>query len=116
MDPSLVPDQQKRDAQDKILEISGQLAGYLENPLEPPGGSPGAPLPESVNLDVSSILSFSGEASWNLPVEVGEGDDAELAVLVWSGFPKPWKVHSLKLHLVSAPSFSVDQGLIVRIK
>ncbi|KAK8962510.1 hypothetical protein KSP40_PGU010890 [Platanthera guangdongensis] len=60
-----------------------------------------------VPLDVSSLLTFSGNPG--SPLEVCDGDPGSLSVTVWSGFPDDIELESLSLTLMA--TFSTDEGV-----
>ncbi|KAG2610850.1 hypothetical protein PVAP13_4KG224500 [Panicum virgatum] len=60
-----------------------------------------------VPLDVSSLITFAGNAG--PPLELCDGDPGTLSVAVWSGFPDDITLESLSLRL--SASSSADEGI-----
>ncbi|GJM95475.1 hypothetical protein PR202_ga12215 [Eleusine coracana subsp. coracana] len=63
-----------------------------------------------VPLDVSSLITFAGNAG--PPLELCDGDPGTLSVAVWSGFPDGITLESLSLRL--SASSSADEGIKVQ--
>ncbi|KAJ8755105.1 hypothetical protein K2173_016835 [Erythroxylum novogranatense] len=61
---------------------------------------------DPVHLDVSSLITFSGNPG--PPLELCDGDPGILSVTVWSGFPDDITLDSLSLTLVA--TFNADEG------
>jgi hypothetical protein len=64
-----------------------------------------------VPLDVSSLITFAGNAG--PPLELCDGDPGTLSVAVWSGFPDDITLESLSLRL--SASSSADEGIKVQV-
>ena len=64
---------------------------------------------QPVPLDVSSLISFSGNPG--PPIEMCDGDPNILSVTVWSGFPEDITLDSLSLTLMA--TFNADEGVKV---
>ncbi|XP_031375340.1 trafficking protein particle complex II-specific subunit 130 homolog isoform X2 [Punica granatum] len=62
---------------------------------------------QPVPLDVSSLITFSGNAG--PPVKLCDGDPGTLSVTVWSGFPDDITLDSLNLTLMA--TFNTDDGV-----
>ncbi|WOL15818.1 trafficking protein particle complex II-specific subunit [Canna indica] len=60
-----------------------------------------------VPLDVSSLITFSGNSS--PPLELCDGDPGTLSVTVWSGFPDDITLESLSLTLTD--TLNADEGV-----
>lgn len=60
-----------------------------------------------VPLDVSSLITFAGNAG--PPLELCDGDPGTLSVAVWNGFPDDITLESLSLRL--SASSSADEGI-----
>ncbi|KAK9131667.1 hypothetical protein Scep_011195 [Stephania cephalantha] len=63
-------------------------------------------LEHPVPLDVSSLITFSGNAG--PPLELCDKDPGALSVTVWSGFPDDITLESLSLTLIA--TYSADEG------
>lgn len=64
---------------------------------------------DPVHLDVSSLITFSGNPG--PPLELCDGDPGILSVTVWSGFPDDITLDSISVTLMAA--FNVDEGIKV---
>lgn len=64
---------------------------------------------DPVHLDVSSLITFSGDPG--PPLELCDGDPGTLSVTVWSGFPDDITVDSMSLTLTA--TYSTDEGATV---
>ncbi|GLT83383.1 hypothetical protein SLE2022_016760 [Rubroshorea leprosula] len=60
----------------------------------------------TVPLDVSSLITFSGNAG--PPLELCDGDPGTLSVTLWSGFPDDITLDSLSLTLMA--TYNADEG------
>lgn len=67
---------------------------------------------QPVPLDVSSLITFSGNSG--PPIELCEGDPGILTVSVWSGFPDDITLDSLSVTLNA--TFNADEGVKVLLK
>lgn len=61
---------------------------------------------DPVHLDVSSLITFSGNPG--PPLELCDGDPGTLRVTVWSGFPDDITLDSFSLTLTA--TFNADEG------
>lgn len=59
-----------------------------------------------VPLDVSSLITFSGNPG--PPLKLCDGDPGSLSVAVWSGFPDDITLDSLNLTLTA--TYNADEG------
>ncbi|XP_078436829.1 TRAPP II complex TRAPPC10/CLUB [Wolffia australiana] len=83
------------------LFLNNERRGFQAEVLRLARSETREPLP----LDVSSLITFSGDPG--PPLQLCDGDPGVLSVTLWSGFPDHITLESLSLTLI--PTFSTDE-------